>query len=83
MLNVHFFGLGVELRGEGRDLVLDRLVYSDEGRYECRARNSISGHMFETKSKTIEVNICFREAYYRSWEGLQLFLYIESVHSKG
>ena len=46
---------GLIVRGEERDLVIDRLVYDDEGSYECRAVNKISRQAQETRSNLIQV----------------------------
>lgn len=43
------------VRGDGPELVIDRLQYSNEGNYECRATNVISAQKRETKSKFLEV----------------------------
>ena len=46
---------GMVVRGDGPELVIDRLQYSNEGNYECRATNVISAQKRETKSKFLEV----------------------------
>ena len=47
--------VGPVQRGDSADLVIDRLMYEDEGNYECRAANSVNKELLETKSKLIEV----------------------------
>jgi hypothetical protein len=43
------------MRGEEPSLVLDSVVYEDEGGYECTAYNYIGDKKHSTKSRPIQV----------------------------
>ncbi len=44
------------MRGEEPSLVLDSVVYEDEGGYECTAYNYIGDKKHSTKSRPIQVH---------------------------
>jgi len=46
---------GPVVRGEEPSLVLDSVVYEDEGSYECTAYNYIGDKKHSTRSRPIQV----------------------------
>ena len=54
-------------RGKGRELVLDSVEYKDQGRYECRAHNTIRGQERSAKSPLVAVNVTGAPRVKESW----------------
>ena len=49
------FCSGPVVRGEEQSLVLDSVVYGDEGRYECTAYNHIGDRKHSARSRSVQV----------------------------